>query len=353
MKNIRQTIFFFIYVLSFLSIALSDPAEAITSLVGRNAEGYLAPLGTMMGSGMNSGFYRKASPHKILGFDFTLDVVYSMAPAGNTTYTFYVPDGPGDTISFPFQFEFPKGLLTNDNEYLAAIPTAGTSNSGEDLYQDISLPFSLKITDLLDVKEGTDAQNILGKDEPILLTVTLDSALLNISDQALTHTWNTAEGIPGIGTEYVVTEPSTGLTLTTLEPLYDSKEEFKEKYGAPLDSLIRSQLGQIEMPTLPIPGGFGDDFNGEFLSTCFLFTLLDNSSRASKSFPQIVELFNLKYITIYDEYLKFLSGSAFQKKIPKGVFCLCKSPTQFLRKTVRANFFLCCRKIFGNNFLFH
>ena len=74
---------YFVVLLAIIipSLGFSDPAEAITQLVGRNAEGYLAPLGTMMGAGMNSGFYRKASPHKILGFDITLDFAYAMAPA--------------------------------------------------------------------------------------------------------------------------------------------------------------------------------------------------------------------------------------------------------------------------------
>ena len=60
-----------------------------------------------MGTGMNSGFYRKATPHKILGFDLTLDIAYALAPPGQTTYNFIIPD---DSISFPFQFQFPKSL---------------------------------------------------------------------------------------------------------------------------------------------------------------------------------------------------------------------------------------------------
>ena len=72
-----------------LSIIWGDATGAVTSLVGKNAEGYLGPIGTILGTNMNSGFYRKASPHKILGFDFTFDIVYAMAPAGQTTYNFY------------------------------------------------------------------------------------------------------------------------------------------------------------------------------------------------------------------------------------------------------------------------
>ena len=115
MKKMSQPLFSIILFLSLSSIAFCDVISSITSLVGRNAEGYLAPLGTMMGGGMNSGFYRKASPHKILGFDLTLDFAWSMAPVGQTTYNFYIPD---DSISFPFQFQFPLICLLERNGFL-------------------------------------------------------------------------------------------------------------------------------------------------------------------------------------------------------------------------------------------
>ena len=120
MNKMSQPLFPIILVLSLSSIAFCDVTSSITSLVGRNAEGYLAPLGTMMGGGMNSGFYRKASPHKILGFDITLDFAYSMAPPGQTTYNFIIPD---DDISYDFPFKFPKNLLTNDISLFTEIPT--------------------------------------------------------------------------------------------------------------------------------------------------------------------------------------------------------------------------------------
>ena len=86
MKNITQKIISVLFMTILFSVSFCDVTSSITSLVGRNAEGYLAPLGTMMGSGMNSGFYRKASPHKILGFDLTIDLAYAMAPSGQTTF---------------------------------------------------------------------------------------------------------------------------------------------------------------------------------------------------------------------------------------------------------------------------
>ena len=92
----KKVIITFSFLFS-LSIIWGDATGAITQLVGRNAEGYLSPIGTILGTDMNSGFYRKASPHKILGFDFTIDMVYAMAPEGQTTYNFMIPSGPEDT----------------------------------------------------------------------------------------------------------------------------------------------------------------------------------------------------------------------------------------------------------------
>ena len=46
--------------------------EVITQLVGKNVEGYLGPIGTIIGTDMNNEFYRKSSPYKILGIGITL-----------------------------------------------------------------------------------------------------------------------------------------------------------------------------------------------------------------------------------------------------------------------------------------
>ena len=51
---------------------------------------------------------------------------------------------------------------------------------------------------------------------------------------------------------------------------------------------------------------------------------------------------------IYDAYPKVVPRSAPLKS--KIGFCIYKSQTQFLRKNVRPNFFLCCWKIFWQHF---
>ena len=90
----------FVLILSLSSIAFSDPGTSIVQLDSKNAENYFAPMGTLLGTCMNSGYYRKASPHKIFGFDITVDVAYAMFPSLETTYDFIIPD---DSITYYFQ----------------------------------------------------------------------------------------------------------------------------------------------------------------------------------------------------------------------------------------------------------
>ena len=249
MKKMNRIMFSFIFILPLTSIALSDVTSSITSLVGKNAEGYLAPIGTMMGTGMNSGFYRKASPHKILGFDITVDFVYSMAPPGQTTYEFYIPD---DSIAFPFQFQFPKNLIHDE---VSLIPTAPGSNN-DALYQDQTITFGLAVKDLLNAGEsGVRAQNILGNDSSTVLILSLDKAIPSIFTQVVDNTWEIAKDIPGIGTEY---ELIPG--VTPIPPLYANRDEFGVEYEDSLKALIAGGLEEVPMPELPIPGGFGDEF---------------------------------------------------------------------------------------------
>ena len=249
MKKMSQPLFSIILVLSLSSIAFCDVTSSITSLVGRNAEGYLAPLGTMMGSGMNSGFYRKASPHKILGFDFTLDFAYSMAPPGQTTYNFYIPN---DSIDFPFQFQFPRSMFSSVMSNWESVIPSVEGNSA--LYQDQEIPFELAVKDLLNAGDSNiRAQNILGNDSSTVLTVTLDKAIPAIFDQIIDNTWNIVATIPGLGEGY---EFIPGQEIK----LFNSKDEFTSQFGDSISVLIGSSLNSLPMPELPIPGGFGDDF---------------------------------------------------------------------------------------------
>jgi hypothetical protein len=259
MKKVKSIILF--TVIGFQSFLLGDVTSSITSLVGRNAEGYLAPIGTMMGTGMNSGFYRKASPHKILGFDLTLDLAYAMAPAGKTTYNFIVPN---DSVGYNFPFKFPKNLLAPiGSDQYNYIPS---SELDETLYQDQEIEFNLSLGDILE-SPNEPAQNILGSSDSTELTITFDEAASQIFNQVIDNTWNIAESIPGIGEPYELTykseNPLGGDSLTftqTLPALYSNRDDFSGEYGGAIDSLIRLGLKDMDLK-LPIPGGIGDLFN--------------------------------------------------------------------------------------------
>ena len=234
--------------------------EAVTQLVGTNAEGYLAPIGTILGTDMNSGFSRKATPHKILGFDFTFDIAYAMAPPGQTTYSFVIPD---EAIDYSFPFKFPKELLVPNNPELAAFIKTAEGSDNESLYQDQEIYLSVSVVDLIETPT-TPAQNIFGNDSTTSLVITPETAVIQIKDQVLTNTWEIAKLIPGIGQDYELVYTIGGETLTqTLPALYDSLGDFSSKFGGEVDSLIEVGLGELDL-SIPIPGGFGDTFNRLF-----------------------------------------------------------------------------------------
>ena len=228
-------------------MAFSDVTSAVTSLVGKNAELYLAPVSTMLGTDMNAGYFRKASPHQILGFDITFDFSYAMAPPGQTTYEFVVP---GDSVDYNFPFQFPKNLLAPENsEAFSLIPSESLDNT---LYKDQKLPFILAVADILE-KPSDPAQNILGTSESTKLPIDMSKATTQLFNQVLDNTWAIADTVPGLGEPYVLNE------LITLPALYGSKEEFNTEYGEAIRDLIGEGLDDLGLE-LPIPGGFGDNF---------------------------------------------------------------------------------------------
>jgi hypothetical protein len=257
----RKMMIITISLLFSLSIIWGDAAEAVTSLVGRNAEGYLGPIGTILGTDMNSGFYRKASPHKILGFDFTFDLAYAMAPPGQTTYKFKVPHSE---IAYSFPFKFPKELLAPDDPILAAaLPTAtdenGVESEDESLYQDQEISLGVYADQLILPPDGM-SQNIFGIDSSTILTIDPSEAVKQIKEQVIYNTWLIAKDIAGIGTDlnftYTLLEgtPAEFDSTITIKALYGSEEEFGASFSGEIDTLIKEGLGDLNLQ-VPIPGG--------------------------------------------------------------------------------------------------
>jgi hypothetical protein len=65
-----------------------DLESNLESLAKDNAKGYVGPLVTSVGIGLNSGLYRTAKVHKILGFDIAINAAGIMIPAEGKTYGF-------------------------------------------------------------------------------------------------------------------------------------------------------------------------------------------------------------------------------------------------------------------------
>jgi len=91
LKNNTKLLFIIIPIIFSSVKGDIDNITAFTKLVGTNANNYLFPLGTVMGTNMNNGYFRKATPHKLLGFGITFDASFALAPINQTTYNFYIP----------------------------------------------------------------------------------------------------------------------------------------------------------------------------------------------------------------------------------------------------------------------
>jgi len=91
-------------------LGFSQLEETLESMAKDNAKGYLGPIVTAMGMGVNSGTFHTAKPHSVLGFDFKLGVsLISITDAGKT-FDFVLPDA---NISVP--------LTLNSTNYTVSI----------------------------------------------------------------------------------------------------------------------------------------------------------------------------------------------------------------------------------------
>lgn len=95
MKNIflKATAVSLILVMAMPVKAQEDALKDILKdMVSQNAEGYLMPLATALGSAFNSGTFHLGKPHKLLGFDFKVSVMYVEVPDIDYTYEFLLSD---------------------------------------------------------------------------------------------------------------------------------------------------------------------------------------------------------------------------------------------------------------------
>ncbi len=69
----------------------SDITAQLSKLLDANAKGYIEPLASGMGAGLNSGFFHSADLHSILGFDIGVKVGYVRIADEHKSFDFTLP----------------------------------------------------------------------------------------------------------------------------------------------------------------------------------------------------------------------------------------------------------------------
>ena len=275
MKRTSKIIFNTLLFLYSFSIVFGRPSSAITLLDKKNVESYLEPLGTMLTSSINSGYFNRASTHNIFGYDITLNISYAMLPSNSQNYDFIIPD---DSITYYFQFKYPKSYLVenypDDQKHflLGHIADYNTQDipkyNNDGLYQDYVIPISLPLDDLIFLSEGKSAPTILGDNESILLNLDFSVTGDDLYNQVLDSIWLEVKGIPGVGSNldvYDLSSEPDRLIATIVSP-FDSisfKNYFAEEEA--IRDTLQSQLEAMDIDLI-IPGGFGHIFEKSSLS---------------------------------------------------------------------------------------
>ncbi len=114
-----------------------DIETQIKNLASKNAEGYLSAFPSMFGTAMNTGVFRTAKPHKLLGFDATFNVMFIGIPDAAKTFDFVLPgeiilpiEGTDLNVTFDgaqlyptTDIEMPTFFGDSDTKTIAADPT--------------------------------------------------------------------------------------------------------------------------------------------------------------------------------------------------------------------------------------
>ena len=99
----------------------NDLSAQLSRMLSANASGYLEPLASGLGAGLNSGIYHSADLHSVLGFDIGVKVGLAMIPSGNKTFDFVMPATIGSG----------PGLMTRGVDYVSDVPNAPTFAGGK------------------------------------------------------------------------------------------------------------------------------------------------------------------------------------------------------------------------------
>lgn len=151
--------------------------EKLQSMAEENAKLYATPLVTAFGSGLNSGWFHTAKPHKLLGFDIGLKAMWVSVADDETTFEFAVPD-------------FEQEIL---------IPGVGTKNiviSGKDLYPEREVPTFFGESEPGDIDKA-DNTTIVDLLEAALIEQGVDQTVLD-QDDVQTNLNTVASAIPNL-----------------------------------------------------------------------------------------------------------------------------------------------------------
>ena len=95
MKFLRAVIAIVGIVIAASSMAVAqqnDLSLQLSKMLDANAKGYLEPLASGLGAGLNSGFYHSADLHSVLGFDIGVKVGLAMIKDENKSFNFTLPN---------------------------------------------------------------------------------------------------------------------------------------------------------------------------------------------------------------------------------------------------------------------
>jgi len=138
MKHYLKVLCVLLVVVFFTGIASAQSLEErLKSMVSSNAEMYVNPLVTAFGSGMNSGWFHSARPHKLLGFDFGVRAMMVTFPDDQKTFEF--------DISQLSDYDFSTEILTYSIGLTAA-----------DLYPNHEVPTFFGSDEEVDVRATKD-----------------------------------------------------------------------------------------------------------------------------------------------------------------------------------------------------
>ena len=205
MKHYLKVLCILLTVVFLTGIALAQPLEErLQTMVSSNAEMYMNPLATAFGSGMNSGWFHSAKPHKLLGFDFGVRAM---------VVTF-----PDDQKMFDFDIS-----QLEDYDFSTTLQGYTINMSAADLYPNTEVPTILGSNDEVDIRADKDQLVQIITDQLVeqgasdLVISTASLAINDAADDALLAVPELV--LAGTGLEFlplIVPQAAVGLSLPML-----------------------------------------------------------------------------------------------------------------------------------------